>query len=169
MICAEDDDRPFFRRAGTQYQWGYKYLILAKDAEFIEGNEIKMNKATILKEYEETIQKVSELSMLLANFDSNTEFSRKSYEFLWLLKENFCQNMKILETIAEMGKNIKIDYTPEVIDLVYDSTKLTEEEKEQTLNKIVAAVTTGRMFSESNYLYLKSKLTEKFETLENKK
>ena len=57
-----------------------------------------------------------------------------------------------------MGKNIKIDYTPEVIDLVYDSTKLTEEEKEQTLNKMLAAVTTGRLFSESNYLYLKSKL-----------
>ena len=59
-----------------------------------------MNKETILREYEETIQKVSELSMLLANFDSNTEFSRRSYEFLWLLKENFCQNVKILETIA---------------------------------------------------------------------
>lgn len=60
--------------------------------------------------------------------------------------------------IAEMGKNIKIDYTPEVIDLISNSTKLTEEEKEQTLNKILAAVTTGRMFSKSNYLYLKSKL-----------
>ena len=67
-----------------------------------------MNKATILKEYEETIQKVSELSMLLANFDSNTEFSRRSYEFLWLLKENFCQNMKILETIAENEKIYEI-------------------------------------------------------------
>lgn len=61
----------------------------------------KMNKETILREYEETIQKVSELSMLLANFDSNTEFSRRSYEFLWLLKENFCQNVKIIEMIAE--------------------------------------------------------------------
>ena len=70
--------------------------------------------------------------------------------------------------ITEMGKNIKIDYTPEVIDLVYNSTKLTEEEKGRTLNKILVAVITGRLFSESNYLYLKSKLTEKFETLENK-
>ena len=60
--------------------------------------------------------------------------------------------------IAEMGKNIKIDYTLDVIDLIFNSTKLTEEEKEQTLNKILAAVTTGRLFSESNYLYLKSKI-----------
>lgn len=61
--------------------------------------------------------------------------------------------------IAEMGKNIKIDYTPEVIDLIYDSTKLTEEEKEQTLNKVLTSVkSTGKMFSKSNYLYLKSKL-----------
>ena len=60
--------------------------------------------------------------------------------------------------IAKMGKNIKIDYTPEIIDLVYDSTKLTEEEKERTINKILVAVHAGRLFSESNYLYFKSKL-----------
>lgn len=61
--------------------------------------------------------------------------------------------------IAEMGKNIKIDYTPEVIELIADSTKLTEEEKEQTLNKILTSVkSTGKMFSKSNYLYLKSRL-----------
>ena len=72
-------------------------------------------------------------------------------EFLFPRKYNVFE-------IAEMGKNIKIDYTPEVIDLISNSTKLTEEKKEQTLNKILAAVTTGRVFSESNYLYLKSKL-----------
>ena len=61
--------------------------------------------------------------------------------------------------IAEMGKNIKFDYTPEVIELIVDSTKLTKEEKEQTLNKILTSVkSTGKMFSKSNYLYLKSKL-----------
>ena len=61
--------------------------------------------------------------------------------------------------IAEMGKNIKFDYTPEVIELIADSTKLTKEEKEQTLNKILTSVkSTGKMFSKSNYLYLKSKL-----------
>jgi len=61
--------------------------------------------------------------------------------------------------IAEMGKNLKFDYTPEVIELIADSTKLTKEEKEQTLNKILTSVkSTGKMFSKSNYLYLKSKL-----------
>ena len=61
--------------------------------------------------------------------------------------------------IAEMGKNLKFDYTPEVIELIADSTKLTKEEKEQTLNKIMTSVkSTGKMFSKSNYLYLKSRL-----------
>ena len=61
--------------------------------------------------------------------------------------------------IAEMGKNLKFDYTPEVIELIADSTKLTKEEKEQTLNKVLTSVkSTGKMFSKSNYLYLKSKL-----------
>ena len=61
--------------------------------------------------------------------------------------------------IAEMGKNLKSDYTPGVIELIVDSPKLTKEEKEQTLNKILTSVkSTGKMFSKSNYLYLKSKL-----------
>ena len=61
--------------------------------------------------------------------------------------------------IAEMGKNLKFDYTPEVIELIVDSPKLTKEEKEQTLNKVLTSVkSTGKMFSKSNYLYLKSKL-----------
>ena len=61
--------------------------------------------------------------------------------------------------IAEMGKNLKFDYTPEVIKLIVNSPKLTKEEKEQTLNKIMTSVkSTGKMFSKSNYLYLKSKL-----------
>lgn len=61
--------------------------------------------------------------------------------------------------IAEMGKNIKIDYTPDIIDLIVKSTKLTEEEKEQTLNNIIEATKTpGKMFSKSNYLYFKSRL-----------
>lgn len=60
-----------------------------------------MNKETILREYEETIQKVSELSMLLANFDSNTEFSHTSYHLLCLLDQNLSQELKIIEMIAE--------------------------------------------------------------------
>lgn len=54
----------------------------------------------------------------------------------------------------------KIDYTPEVIELIANSTKLTKEEKEQTIYNMVAAVeSTGKVFSKLNYLYLKSKLS----------
>lgn len=60
--------------------------------------------------------------------------------------------------IAEMGKNIKIDYTLDVIGLIANSTMLTEEEKEQTIyNMITAMISTGKVCSKSNYLYLKSK------------
>ena len=47
----------------------------------------------------------------------------------------------------------KIDYTPEVIELIANSTKLTEEEKEQTINNIIADVeSTGKIFSKLNYV-----------------
>lgn len=60
--------------------------------------------------------------------------------------------------IAEMGKNIKIDYTLDVIGLIANSTMLTKEEKEQTIyNMITAMISTGKVSSKSNYLYLKSK------------
>ena len=53
----------------------------------------------------------------------------------------------------------KCDYTPEVIELIANSTKLTKEEKDQTIDNMIAAVeSTGKVFSKSNYLYLKSKL-----------
>ena len=75
------------------------------------------------------------------------------------IKEFFWPKMYTGLEIAEMGKNLKFDYTPEVIKLIVDSPKLTKEEKEQTLNKIMTSVkSTGKMFSKSNYLYLKSKL-----------
>lgn len=59
-----------------------------------------MNKETILKEYEETIEKEFELSMLLSNFDTNTEFSHSSFDLLILLQQNLNQKLKILEMIA---------------------------------------------------------------------
>lgn len=59
-----------------------------------------MNKETILKEYEETIEKEFELSMLLSNFDNNTEFSHSSFDLLILLQQNLNQKLKILEMIA---------------------------------------------------------------------
>lgn len=59
-----------------------------------------MNKETILKEYEETIEKEFELSTLLSNFDNNTEFSHSSFDLLILLQQNLNQKLKILEMIA---------------------------------------------------------------------
>ena len=80
-------------------------------------------------------------------------------KILKIIKEFLFPKMYNGFEIAEMGKNLKFDYTPEVIELIADSTKLTKEEKEQTLNKILTSVkSTGKMFSKSNYLYLKSKL-----------
>lgn len=63
-----------------------------------------MNKEKLLKEYEETIEKEFELSMLLSNFDNNTEFSHSSshtsFNLLLLLQQNLNQKLKILEMIA---------------------------------------------------------------------
>lgn len=59
-----------------------------------------MNKETILKEYEETIEKEFELSKLISNFDNNTEFSHLSFDLLILLQQNLNQKLKILEMIA---------------------------------------------------------------------
>ena len=63
-----------------------------------------MNKETIRKEYEETIQKRSELSKLISNFDTNTEFSHSSLDLLFLLKQNLNQKLKILDMIARTEK-----------------------------------------------------------------
>ena len=80
-------------------------------------------------------------------------------KILKIIKEFLFPKMYNGFEIAEMGKNLKFDYTPEVIELIVDSTKLTKEEKEQTLNKVLTSVkSTGKMFSKSNYLYLKSRL-----------
>ena len=63
-----------------------------------------MNKETIRKEYEETIQKRFELSKLISNFDTNTEFSHSSLDLLFLLKQNLNQKLKILDMIARTEK-----------------------------------------------------------------
>lgn len=64
-----------------------------------------MNKQTIIKDYEETIQKRFELSMLISNFDTNTQFSHSSFDLLILLEQNVNQKLKILEMIA-LNENI---------------------------------------------------------------
>lgn len=63
-----------------------------------------MNKETIRKEYEDTIQKSSELSKLISNFDTNTEFSHSSLDLLFLLRQNLNQKLKILDMIARTEK-----------------------------------------------------------------
>jgi hypothetical protein len=68
-----------------------------------------MNKQTILKEYEETIEKRFDLSMLISNFDTNTEFSHSSFDLLILLEQNVNQKLKILEMIA-LNENIREIY-----------------------------------------------------------
>ena len=64
-----------------------------------------MNKQTILKDYEETIQERFELSKLISNFENNTEFSHSSFDLLILLEQNVNQKLKILEMIA-LNENI---------------------------------------------------------------
>ena len=64
-----------------------------------------MNKETIRKEYDETIQKRFELSKLISNFDTNAEFSHSSFDLLILLEQNVNQKLKILEMIA-LNENI---------------------------------------------------------------
>lgn len=68
-----------------------------------------MNKETILKEYEETIEKRFELSKLLSNFDNNTEFSHSSshlsFNLLRMQKQILDQYLLNLEMIA-LNENI---------------------------------------------------------------
>lgn len=68
----------------------------------------KMNKETILKEYEDTIQRRFDLFMLIENFDTNTQFSHSSFDLLCLLEQNLCQNLKILEMIARTENILEI-------------------------------------------------------------
>ena len=63
-----------------------------------------MNKETIRKEYEKKKKKRSELSKLISNFDTNTEFSHSSLDLLFLLKQNLNQKLKILDMIARTEK-----------------------------------------------------------------
>lgn len=68
-----------------------------------------MNKETILKEYEETIQKRFDLFMLLANFDNNTEFSHSRshtcFNLLRMQEQILNQYLLNLEMIA-LNENI---------------------------------------------------------------
>ena len=77
-----------------------------------------MNKETIRKEYEDTIQKRSELSKRISNFDTNTEFSHSSLDLLFLLRQNLNQKLKILEMVARTEKIYEND---DIQDLISSS------------------------------------------------
>ena len=59
-----------------------------------------------------------ELSKLISNFDTNTEFSHSSFDLLILLKQNLNQKLKILDMIAS---NEKIYENDDIQDLTSTS------------------------------------------------
>ena len=60
--------------------------------------------------------------------------------------------------IAEMGKNIKFDYYPEAVDLIYSSDKLTDSEKNRMVNNIIHGYTQNKFIDKNAFEYLKRKL-----------
>ena len=60
--------------------------------------------------------------------------------------------------IAEMGKNVKFDYYPETVDLIYSSDKLTDSEKNRMVNNIIHGYTQNKFIDKDGYEYLKRKL-----------
>lgn len=60
--------------------------------------------------------------------------------------------------IAEMGKNIKFDYYPEVVDLIYSSDKLTDSEKHRMVDNIIHGYTQNKFIDKNAFEYLKRKL-----------
>lgn len=76
-----------------------------------------------------------------------------------IIKEFFFPTMYTGIEIAEMGKNIKFDYYPEVVDLIYSSNKLTDSEKHRMVDNIIHGYTQNRYIDKHGYEYLKRKLT----------
>ena len=60
--------------------------------------------------------------------------------------------------IAEMGKNIKFDYYPEAVDLIYSSNKLTDSEKHRMVDNIIHGYTQNKFIDKNAFEYLKRKL-----------
>lgn len=61
--------------------------------------------------------------------------------------------------IAEMGKNIKFDYYPEAVDLIYSSDKLTDSEKNRMVDNIIHGYTQNKFIDKNGFEYLKRKLS----------
>ena len=75
-----------------------------------------------------------------------------------VIKEFFCPKMYSGIEIAEMGKNIKFDYYPEAVDLIYSSDKLTDSEKNRMVNNLIYGYTQNKFIDKNAYEYLKRKL-----------
>ena len=75
-----------------------------------------------------------------------------------VIKEFFCPKMYSGIEIAEMGKNIKFDYYPEAVDLIYSSNKLTDSEKNRMVNNLIYGYTQNKFIDKNAYEYLKRKL-----------
>lgn len=60
--------------------------------------------------------------------------------------------------IAEMGKNVKFDYYPEAVDLIYSSNKLTDSEKHRMVNNLIHGYTQNKFIDKNGFEYLKRKL-----------
>lgn len=75
-----------------------------------------------------------------------------------IIKEFFCPKMYSGIEIAEMGKNIKFDYYPEAVDLIYSSSKLTDSEKNRMVNNIIYGYTQNKFIDKNGFEYLKRKL-----------
>ena len=76
-----------------------------------------------------------------------------------IIKEFFWPEMYSGIEIAEMGKNIKFDYYPEAVDLIYSSNKLTDSEKNRMVNNIIHGYTQNKKKKKNAFEYLKRKLS----------
>lgn len=75
-----------------------------------------------------------------------------------IIKEFLFPKMYSGIEIAEMGKNIKFDYYPEAVDLIYSSNKLTDSEKNRMVENLIHGYTQNKFIDKHAYEYLKGKL-----------
>ena len=75
-----------------------------------------------------------------------------------IIKEFFCPKMYSGIEIAEMGKNVKFDYYPEAVDLIYSSSKLTDSEKHRMVENLIYGYTQNKFIDKNAFEYLKRKL-----------
>jgi hypothetical protein len=75
-----------------------------------------------------------------------------------IIKEFLFPKMYSGIEIAEMGKNIKFDYYPEAVDLIYSSNKLTDSEKHRMVENLIYGYTQNKFIDKNAYEYLKRKL-----------